>query len=219
VSWVILAAFVVVAFAALWRFGALPRSALELTGAALLVGIFGYAMQGRPAQPGNSVASREEGTPVDPAFTAVRQQLTGRFGETSQYMDFSEKMIGWGRTREAVILMRTGIAKDPKNAELWMGLGNALVAHGDGLITPAAIFAYEQAGRLSPQHPGPAFFMGLALAQSGRIDEAKAAWTALLARAPKDAPWRPELQSRLATLAAMSAMSGGAPPPTGPATP
>jgi cytochrome c-type biogenesis protein CcmH len=218
-SWIILAAFAVVAFAALWRFGALPRSALELTGAALIVGIVGYAIQGSPAQPGSPITARDEGTPVDPAFTAIRQQLTGRFGESAQYMDFSEKMIGWGRTREAVILMRTGIARDPKNPELWIGLGNALVAHGDGLITPAAIFAYEQAGRLAPQHPGPPFFMGLALAQSGRIDEAKTVWTALFARAPKDAPWRPELQSRLATLAAMSAMSEGAPPPTGPATP
>ncbi|MFM9978228.1 MAG: tetratricopeptide repeat protein [Sphingomonadaceae bacterium] len=217
-SWVILAAFAVLAFGALWRFAALPRSALELAGAALLVGIVGYALQGNPAQPGNPVSSREAGTPVDPALITIRQQMTGGYGDSARYLSFSETLIGFGKTREAVIAMRTAIAKEPRNADVWLGLGNALVAHGDGQISPAAVFAFEQAARLSPGHPGPPFFMGMALAQSGRIEDAQKAWQGLLARAPADASWRPELQARLAALAAVSAMAEGV-PPTGPATP
>jgi cytochrome c-type biogenesis protein CcmH len=69
-----------------------------------------------------------------------------------------------------------------------VALGNTLVGHSDGLITPAAQFAFQKAAKISPEHPGPPFFMGLALAQSGKLVEARAIWAELLRRAPADAP-------------------------------
>lgn len=212
-SWVILLVFAGAAFAALWRFGKLPRQALELSGAALFLGIAGYAWQGSPGVPGNPIESREkDDKPVDAEIVKMREAMAGRFGESANYFNFSDKLIEWGKTREAVILMRTAIAKQPRDADLWMGLGNALVAQGDGLISPAATFAFERAARLSPNHPGPPFFMGLALVQSGKAEEGAAVWRALLARAPRDAPWKADLEARLGAI-------GGMPTATGPATP
>jgi cytochrome c-type biogenesis protein CcmH/NrfG len=42
------------------------------------------------------------------------------------------------------------------------GLGNALVLHADGMMTPAAELAFQRAAKLAPDHPGPKFFYGLA---------------------------------------------------------
>ena len=70
--------------------------------------------------------------------------------------------------------------------------------------------------------------MGLALAQSGRLAEARAIWERLLEQAPKDASYRGDLESRLARIDAMigeqaaAAAPAAAPPvaavaPTAPA--
>ena len=53
---------------------------------------------------------------------------------------------------------------------------------------------------MSPEHPGPPFFFGLALARSGQFDKAGVVWRELLARTPANASWRPDLEKRLAQL-------------------
>ena len=40
----------------------------------------------------------------------------------------------------------------------------------------------------------------MALIQSGRLAEGRAIWADLLARSPKEAPWRGDLEKRLAEL-------------------
>jgi len=78
------------------------------------------------------------------------------------------------------------------------------------MITPAAQFAFQKAASIDPAHPGPPFFMGLALAQSGRLPDARAVWSELLERSPADAPWRADLAARIQRIDSMLAMNGGA---------
>ena len=199
-AWGIVAGLVVITFAVLWRFARLPRYAVELTAAAILLGIGGYALQGSPSQRGISVTARDAPNKLDPALVSSRQNMMGRFGNEAQWLDYSDTMMRMGQTQMAVLAMRSGIRDNPKNPDLWVGLGNALVAHGGGLVSPAARFAYEQAARLSPKHPGPPFFLGVALAQEGKTEEAAKMWTDLLARSPANAPWRADLEARLAAI-------------------
>ena len=70
-------------------------------------------------------------------------------------------------------MIRAGLRSDPDNADLWVGLGNALVVHADGMMSPAAELAFQRAAQIAPDHPGPQFFYGLALAQGGKYDEAE----------------------------------------------
>ena len=69
------------------------------------------------------------------------------------------------------------------------------------MITPAAELSFRRAERLEPNHPGPKFFYGLSLAQSGKPQEAERIWTELVANAPADAEWRPMVEANLAALA------------------
>jgi cytochrome c-type biogenesis protein CcmH len=200
VSWGILLGLAVIAFALLWRFGKLTGSGLELSGAALLLGIAGYAWQGSPGAPGASVAARETENRLDPATVQSRKDMMGQFGNEAQWMDFADTMTRMGQTQGAVLAMRSGIRDNPKSANLWVGLGNALVAHGDGLISPSARFAFQRAAALSPQHPAPPFFLGIALVQQGRADDAAKVWIALLNRSSADAPWRGDVERRLAAI-------------------
>jgi cytochrome c-type biogenesis protein CcmH len=53
----------------------------------------------------------------------------------------------------------------------------------------------------------------MALIQSGRLGEGRAIWADLLARSPKDAPWRGDLEKRLAELDAFVARQAVTAPP------
>jgi cytochrome c-type biogenesis protein CcmH len=54
-AWIAAFALAALAWAALWKSGRCSRLALEISAAALLLGISGYAWQGKPEMPGNPV--------------------------------------------------------------------------------------------------------------------------------------------------------------------
>jgi len=201
-GWVFLVVFVALAFGALWRLWCMPRVVLELAGAALMIGAAGYAWQGRPMLVAVPAVSAQSDFNPDQAV-AVRRAMSGRFGGTPQLLDTADALIRAQEPAAAVGLLNNALTQYPRNADLWIGLGNALVAHNQGLISPAALFAFDKAASLAPDQPAPAFFKGLALAQSGRLDEAQKIWENLLARTPSDAPWRANLTTQIEAISRM----------------
>ena len=195
-GWVWFLVFAAATALGLWRFGKLNRGALELTGAALLLALAGYAWQGRPDVPGNPVESAEAHdngeVPAD-----LRKTFASSMNAEGQWLSLADALIQAGRPRAAVSILTEGTHKAPGNPDIWVGLGNALVVHGGGQMSPAAQYAFERAAQIAPNHPGPPFFLGLGLAQAGKFDEAGEVWRGLLARAPADAPWKADLEARL----------------------
>ena len=184
----------------LWRFVKMPRAMIEMTAAAMLLGIAGYAWQGSPAQPGNPVESAASKPPPEEISAALRKATSSKFGAEGEILAYADAYIKSGHSQAAVSAVRAGLLKSPNNPDLWVGLGNALVVHSDGQMSPASQFAFEKAASLSPNHPGPPFFLGLGLAQAGKLDDAGQVWRGLLARAPDDAPWKADLEARLAEI-------------------
>jgi cytochrome c-type biogenesis protein CcmH/NrfG len=199
-GWLVLLVLAIAAFVAVWRFGRLDRSGLQLLAAALLLALAGYAWQGRPDLAGSPKAPPETQKVPDSAFAEMRQDMLGRFDTADRWLTIAEGFQRRGDTRGGAGLIRSGLREHPDNAILWIGYGNALVIHAGGLITPAAQLAFERAAQLAPDHPAPRFFFGLALAQSGRLDEAERTWRALLASAPPGAQWRPGVEAQLEQL-------------------
>lgn len=202
-GWIILLALLVVIFGGLIFIGKLPRTVYELTGAALLLGVAGYAWQGQPSMAGVSVQPTEQVNSFDEGSIDARNEMGERFGTAREWLVFSDSLNRQGKHGAAANYLRKGVSEHPDDPDLWVGLGNALVVHADGVITPAAQFAFQKAANISPEHPGPPFFLGLAYAQSGKIDQARAIWTELLERGAKDAPWRKDLESRLEQIEKM----------------
>lgn len=200
-GWLIVLGLVVLTGAGVWKWGRMPRSAFEPLAAALLLGLAGYALQGSPNQPGNPVAPRQEAASFDDSQAETRAQMGGqRFGTGAQWLVAADGAMRAGVPQAAVTYIKSGLKEHPRDPDLWVGLGNALIVHNGGQVSPAATYAFQRAADIAPGHPGPPFFMGLAFAQSGQIDQARAIWTELLTRAPADAPWRADLEARLAQL-------------------
>lgn len=199
-GWLILSGLLLLVFGGLVWLGKLPRATFELTGAALLFAVAGYAWQGHPGMAGVSVEPTEKPDSFDDGSIESRNEMGERFGTAREWLVFSDSLNRSGKHGAAANYLRNGVKEHPNDPDLWVGLGNALVVHADGIITPAAQFAFQKAADISPEHPGPPFFLGLAYAQSGKIDQARAIWTELLKRSPEDAPWRKDLESRLAAM-------------------
>ncbi|GAA0479948.1 hypothetical protein GCM10009096_22400 [Parasphingorhabdus litoris] len=202
-GWIILLVMIIALFGTLVFLGKLPRTAFELTGAALLLGVAGYAWQANPGMAGVSVEPAEKPNSFDEDSITSREEMGERFGTARQWLVFSDALNRQGKHGSAANYLRNGVKEHPNDPDLWVGLGNALVVHADGVITPAAQFAFQKAADISPEHPGPPFFLGMAYAQSGKVDQARAIWSELLERSPEDAPWRQDLESRLAAMEKM----------------
>ena len=195
---------------ALWRFARFDRNAMQFLIAALLVAFAGYAWMGKPALEGKPVPPPARLDLPDSEFAGARGDLLGRFDTAARWLTIAESYQRSGDTQNAAGVIRAGLREHPDNPDLWVGLGNALVIHADGLMTPSAQLAFQRASTLAPDHPGPKFFYGLALAQGGKFDEAENLWRELLATAPADADWRPMVEERIAMLD-QARMMGGMP--------
>lgn len=213
-GWVLFLFLALVLFAALWRFARLDSAALQFLGSALLLALAGYAWQGRPGLEGKPKPPPAQQRLPDSEFAQTREGMLGTFDQAARWLGMAESYQRGGDTRGGVDMIRSGLRQHPRDPDLWVGLGSALVLHSDGMMTPAAELAFRRAEELAPGHPGPRFFYGLALAQSGRIDEAERLWRALLASAPAEVSWRPMVEERLAMID--RARAAGRLPPAAP---
>lgn len=220
-TWLAVIVLALVAFAITAFVLRAPRPTWEVIGAALLLGVAGYALQGSPNQPGAPKAPAEKVSgPGTAEEIAARQKLGDEAPAGDKHIVIADALARHGQFADAAEVLRGAVEKDPNNAEAWLAMGNSLVGHAEGTISPSAIYAYGRAARAAPDSPGPPFFLGMALIQSGRIAEGRALWADLLARSPKDAAWRGDLEKRLGELDAFMArqmaaqsLQGGAAPP------
>ncbi len=205
-GWIIAFALAGLTLGGLLLLGRIPRSAREVSAAALLLGLAGYAWQGNPGLAGAPrKAAAANGKDFDEELAEKRRGLAERFGPAAQWMMLSDGLARQGKTKEAANVLLSALRDRPDDANLWLGLGNALVAHGDGMLSPGAQFAYRRALAIDPDGPAPRYFYGLALAQAGQLQAARDLWAPLAARAPADSDVRKELEANIARIDAMLA--------------
>lgn len=210
IGWFMALGLAIVSFGALLLIGRIPRSAREICAAALLLGLAGYAWQGNPGLAGAPRASRETAAEkFDEKLAEQRRGLAERYGSAGQWLMMSDALGRQGKTREAANILLSGLRATPDDANLWLGLGNALVAHADGVMSPGASFAYRRALALDPQGPAPRYFYGLALVRNGQLQDARELWAPLAASAPAGSQVKAELEASIARIDAM--LEGGAP--------
>lgn len=199
-GWLAVLALALASFALAAFMLRLPKEGYALFGSVLLFGLAGYAWQGSPAQPGSPKAAMVQEPRSGEDMINARSSL---FEETQQKPNFlvtSDAFARRGKFDDAAGLLRKGLEDNPDHLEGWLALAMALTAHADGFVTPAAVHAYDRARAIDPANPATDFFLGFSFLQGGEIRKARNVWASLLARSPEDAPWREDLEGRVAQL-------------------
>lgn len=192
--------------------GRLPRASWELVSAALLFGIAGYAWQGRAELPGAPRSAAAQASAFDEQLAEQRRSLGERYGPAGKWLVMSDGLGRAGKTQDAANILQSGLRESPADPNLWVGMGNALVAHAQGVLSPAAEYSYQQAMRLAPQDVSAPYFYGLALANSGQLDGAAKLWGELAARLPEKSELREDLAIKLGLIERARAAQAGAMP-------
>lgn len=199
-GWVMLATMAIVAVLALvlLRY---PRKLWTVPATALMLGAAGYAWQGSPGLPGHPVAPGGPRVEIDQGLIDLRDAMFGKYGTYAwSYGNLADGMLRQGDRERAVKVWQGAVRQVPGDVALWTGFGSALAEYDGNELSPAAQFAFDKALALSPEHPGPPFFYGLALISANRFAEAEPWWEKAVALTPEKASYRPALVARLLTL-------------------
>lgn len=200
-SWAIAILLALAAFAAIAVLFKQPRGSWMVVLAALALGLAGYATQASPgiaSAPKRAVrADALEG----PQFVSLRKELVGEERQSrSHFILMADEWVRRGRYEGAATLLRGVVSANPADGDAWLALGNALLLHADGQLTPAALYAYRHAERELPASAGPAFFLGVGLIREGKLVDAHRLWSERLASMPEGAEGRAVLAERLGVL-------------------
>jgi len=199
------------AVSATWRRRAVAVVALILLplGAAAL-----YVALGSPSLPDQPLAARlagARGNPsIDTLITQVEDHLTRHPEDGRGWEVIAPVYLRLGRFEEAVKARRNAVKLNGATAERESALGEALVFAANGVVTAEAKAAFERAIALDANGVQARYFLGLAAEQDGDRTQAAAAWRALIAAAPPDAPWLDLLRSALARVEGRAGGGGAA---------
>lgn len=149
-GWLFPILFITLAFVALWRFGKLSVPALQVSSAALMIALMGYAWQGSPSLPSTPAAALTVAPTIDTS-AALTRPLKPAFTREDMALNTAEALARARNTVGAVSLLQDELKSAPHNPALWNGLGNALVAHNGGTPSPASDYAFGRANALMGQ--------------------------------------------------------------------
>jgi len=206
-TWVLVALLAILAFAGIVVLFKVPKGGREIVAAALMLGLAGYAAQGRPGEAGAPKRALEGQDPAAGQFFVEARSMFREEGipTGNRWLIISDGLARNGHYVDAAQLLRGAIEDNPRDSESWLALGNVLVAHSEGVLTAPALYAYRKAADADPKAPGPPYFLGLAMAQSSQLKQAREIWVDLVKKAPEDAEWRLPLAQQLQRLDAFMA--------------
>jgi cytochrome c-type biogenesis protein CcmH len=199
-GWTLICGLALICAGLLVLLGRIPRSTWEMLGAALLLGVAGYVWQGSPGLAGSPRDARAQSTSFDEALARQRMSLSQPYTKAGQWLTMSDGMARQGDTQNAANVLISGLRANPRDPDLWVGMGNALVNHAGGMLTPSAEYSYRRAMQLAPEGYGAPYFFGLALARSGQLEGARKLWVPLARRVPASMDLSVQLRSDLAQV-------------------
>jgi cytochrome c-type biogenesis protein CcmH len=202
-TWALIIGLAVVAFAFMAFAFRLPKTGWATAGAALALGLAGYAAQGSPTLPGapKDAAPRVPGEGDN--LVEMRRALFPQDQARQNALVTADAMARHDQYTDAASFLLGAVRDNPRDAESWLALGNVLVAQADGAMTPAAQFAYRRAEAAAPNSPGVPFFVGVAELNQGHFTDTRGLWLEAAKRAPEGSEARKVIEDRIGRLDAL----------------
>jgi cytochrome c-type biogenesis protein CcmH len=159
-----------------------------------------YLTLGSPSLPDQPLAARDKDQSIDSLVAQVETHLTRNPQDGQGWEVIAPVYLRLGRFDDAIKARRNAIAFAGETSDRFSGLGEAIAAGANGVVTAEAKSAFERAVSLDGDNVKARYFLGVAAQQDGRPADAAAIWRAMLASAPPDAPWVEFVRHELAQL-------------------
>lgn len=185
----------------------------QVAAAALLLGMTGYALQGRPAlpsAPAKSVSAKEDAAVQ---LVDMRADMDQSFGPAKRWLITADSFAKQGDYKLSASYIQAGLRQNARDPDLWSALGLQLMLASDGQMSPPAQLAFDKAREIRPNYPAPYYFAGLARLFGGDLNGAILLWEKTLSLATPKAKWKPQLESQLQAAKALQAQAANVTPP------
>jgi cytochrome c-type biogenesis protein CcmH len=184
-----------------WRRRAAAIAAIGIVPA---VALGFYLKLGSPDVPGQSAFARADAAPGDQSIASLVGQVEAHLASNPNdgrgWQVIAPVYLRMGRFDDAVMAWRRSIALNGDSVVGESGLGEALVAAANGVVTDDAKQAFQRAVAEDPHEVKARYFLGLADEQDGNRDAAAAKWRALLADATGESQWANFVRAALARV-------------------
>jgi len=206
-GWFALGVLSVLSLSVLIWFVRASKGFWQIAAAAVLLGMTGYALQGRPSAPSSPakpLAARDVGATQ---LIDIRSDMDQSFGGAKRWLVTADSFAKQGDYASAASYIQSGLRSDPKNSDLWSALGLQLMLASEGQMSPPAQLAFDKARAIRPNHPAPYYFTGLARMISGDLNGGVLLWEKTLSLATPDAKWKVSIESQLQAAKALQVES------------
>ena len=165
-----------------------------------LASAFVYFQLGRPHMrdvplasrilPEQQVAGRDS---VLANIQQIQERIEGAPEDTTLWISLARTQLRASLYSDAAGSFNKALEFGGENPMLRAELGEAIVSGAEGLVTPGAMDQFRQVLENAPNEPRSRYYIGLASAQEGNVDEAVNNWRELLEVSPSNAAWRPQI--------------------------
>jgi len=159
-----------------------------------------YLALGSPSMSDQPLAAHSPDQSIENMIAQVETHLARNPEDGRGWELIAPIYLRLGRFDDAIKARRSALTFNGESSERLAGLGEALVAAGNGVVTAQAKSAFERAVALDGENIKARYFLGVAAEQDGRPADAAAIWRAMLAGAPADAPWAEYIRHELARV-------------------
>jgi cytochrome c-type biogenesis protein CcmH/NrfG len=209
-GWIVLGLLSVLSLSVLTWFVRSSKGLWQIAAAAVLLGMTGYALQGRPSAPSSpakSLAASEVGATQ---LIDIRADMDQSFGGAKRWLVTADSFAKQGDYASAASYIQSGLRSDPKNPDLWSALGLQLMLASEGQMSPPAQLAFDKVRAIRPKYPAPYYFDGLARLFAGDLDGAVLLWEKTVSLATPNAKWKTRIESQLQAAKALQAQAAQA---------
>lgn len=169
-----------------------------------LVALIAYGIYGSPHLPAQTSAEREAGRTGDQDLLKAVGQIEARLANDPKdgrgWQVLAPVYMRMARFDDAVRAYEMANRILGETPERLSDLGEAMVAAGNGAITPEAKAVFERAVALDASAAKPRFYLARSAELSGDIPGAIERLNKMVEGAPADAPWLPLIRESLARL-------------------
>jgi cytochrome c-type biogenesis protein CcmH/NrfG len=202
-GWIALALLAVISLVLIIWIAKPGKGLWQVAAAALLLGMTGYALQGRPALPAAPAKSLSAEEDAAKQLVDMRADMDQSFGGAKRWLTTADAFAKQGDYHLSASYIQSGLRQNPNDPDLWSALGLQLMLASDGQMSPPAQLAFDKARAIRPNYPAPYYFAGLARLFGGDVPGAVLLWEKTLSLATPNAKWKPRLESQLEAARAL----------------